>query len=107
MSGRDDATLCRRRAHQQCRHGKSHEGAFARRTGGDGALHIRPLNTSGPGSSAIAPICQRRSREMAAISLAGPAIDGMTAEELQQTLADVRAYRQAAAALPFDVLKVF
>jgi hypothetical protein len=31
----------------------------------------------------------------------------MTAEELQQTPADIRAYRQAVTALPFDVLKVF
>jgi len=53
------------------------------------------------GSAAGAAAEWRRSRWQAS------PIDGMTAEELQQTLADVRAYRQAAAALPFDVLKVF
>jgi hypothetical protein len=31
---------------QQYRHDESYEGAFARRTGGDGALHIRPVNIS-------------------------------------------------------------
>src|SRR5438128_8769362 len=43
LSGRGDAPLCRRGADKQWRHGKHHEGVVARRTGGDGALHIRPV----------------------------------------------------------------
>ena len=41
ISGRRDAPFCRRRAKKQCRHDEHHEGDFARRTGGDRALHIR------------------------------------------------------------------
>ena len=41
ISGRGDAPLCRRRAEKQYRHDANHEGDFARRPGGDGALHIR------------------------------------------------------------------
>jgi hypothetical protein len=61
----------------------------------ESGVYIRPLNTSGPGSSAIAPICQRLSRRLTAGAAAewrrsrwqASPIDGMTAEELQQTAA--------------------
>jgi cytochrome c553 len=43
ISGRGNAPLWQSRADQQCRYDESHEGDFARRARGDGALHIGPL----------------------------------------------------------------
>jgi cytochrome c553 len=43
LSGGVDAPLCRWRAHQQCRHDADHEGDFADRSRGNGALSFQPL----------------------------------------------------------------